>query len=53
MKTEYDKDQGLALVESDEEAVDFRSVTPVMVAKQSAAIFVGPYDERFRKNQKE
>ena len=32
MKTEYDKDQGFALVESDEEAVELRSVTLVMAA---------------------
>ena len=32
MKTEYDKDQGSALVASDEEAVELRSVTPVMAA---------------------
>jgi len=32
VKTEYDKDQGIALAESDEEAVELRSVTPVMAA---------------------
>ena len=32
VKTEYDEDQGAALVESDEEAVELRSVTPVMAA---------------------
>jgi len=49
VKTEYDQDQGLVLVESDEEAVELRSVTPVLAAKYSAAIFVGPSGERFRK----
>lgn len=34
---------------SDEEAVELRSVTPVMAAKHSAAFFVGPSGERFRK----
>ena len=32
VKTEDDEDQGTALVESDEEAVELRSVTPVMAA---------------------
>lgn len=49
VKTEYGKDQGAALVEPDEEAVELRSVTPVMAVKHSAAIFVGPSGERFRK----
>ena len=34
---------------SDEEAVELRSVTSVMAAKHSAAFFVGPSGERFRK----
>ena len=37
VKTEYGKGQGTALVEPDEEAVELRSVTPVMAAKHSAA----------------
>ena len=41
VKTEYDKDQGFALVEPDEEAVELRSITAVMAAKYSAAIFCG------------
>ena len=53
VKTEYGKDQGAALVEPDEEAVELRSVTPVMAAKHSAAIFVGPSGERFRKSRKD
>ncbi len=51
-KTKYDKDQGVALVEPDEEAVELRSVTPSTAAKHSAAFFVGPFGERFRKNRK-
>ena len=50
MRTEYDEDQGAALVESDEEAVELRSAALLrMAAKHSAAIFVGPSGERFRK----
>ena len=50
VKTEYDEDQGAALVESDEEAVELRSTALLrMAAKHSAAIFVGPSGERFRK----
>jgi len=50
VKTEYDKDQGFALVESDEEAVELRSNAHLrMAAKYSAAIFVGPSGERFHK----
>ena len=50
VKTEYDKDQGFALVESDEEAVELRSTAHLrMAAKYSAAIFVGPSGERFHK----
>ena len=50
MKTEYDEDQGISLVESDEEAVELRSTALLrMAAKHSAAIFVGPSGERFRK----
>ena len=50
VKTEYDKDQGLALVESDEEAVELRSTAHLrMAAKHSAAIFVEPSGERFCK----
>ena len=50
VKTEYDEDQGVALVESDEEAVELRSTALLrMAAKHSAAIFVGPSGERFRK----
>ena len=53
MKTEYDKDQGFALVESDEEAVELRSVTPVMVANTQRLFFAEPSDKRFRKNRKD
>ena len=50
VKTEYDEDQGAALVEPDEEAVELRSTAHLrMAAKHSAAIFVGPSGERFRK----
>ena len=50
VKTEYGKDQGAALVEPDEEAVELRSTALLrMAAKRSAAIFVGPSGERFRK----
>ena len=50
VKTEYDEDQGAALVEPDEEAVELRSTAYLrMAAKHSAAIFVGPSGERFRK----
>ncbi len=50
VRTEYDEDQGAALVESDEEAVELRSAALLrMAAKHSAAIFVGPSGERFRK----
>ena len=50
VKTEYDEDQGAALVEPDEEAVELRSTAHLrMAAKHSAAIFVGPSSERFRK----
>ena len=50
VKTEYGKDQGAALVEPDEEAVELRSTALLrMAAKHSAAIFVGPSGERFRK----
>ena len=50
VKTEYDEDQGAALVESDEEAVELRSTALLrMAAKHSAAIFVGSSGERFRK----
>ena len=52
MKTEYDKDQGFALVESDEEAVELRSVTEVMAAKYSAAFFVGPSGDGSAKSRK-
>ena len=39
VKTEYGKDQGTALVESDEEAVELRSIALLrMAAKHSAAI---------------
>ena len=42
VKTEYDEDQGDALVESDEEAVELRSTALLrMAAKHSAAIFCG------------
>ena len=42
VKTEYDEDQGAALVESDEEAVELRSTALLrMAAKHSAAIFCG------------
>ena len=42
VKTEYDEDQGVALVESDEEAVELRSTALLrMAAKHSAAIFCG------------
>ena len=52
MKTEYDEDQGAALVESDEEAVELRYTALLrMAAKHSAAFFVGPSSERFRKKQ--
>ena len=54
VKTEYGKDQGAALVEPDEEAVELRSTARLrMAAKHSAAIFVGPSGERFRKNGKD
>lgn len=54
VKTEYGKDQGLALVEPDEEAVELRSTAHLrMAAKHSAAIFVGPSSERFRKSRKD
>ena len=50
VKTEYGEDQGIALVEPDEEAVELRSTALLrMAAKHSAAIFVGPSGERFRK----
>ena len=50
VKTEYGEDQGIALVEPDEEAVELRSTAHMrMAAKHSAAIFVGPSGERFRK----
>ncbi|MBQ6578753.1 MAG: hypothetical protein IJL91_13595 [Bacteroidales bacterium] len=50
VKTEYDEDQGPALVEPDEEAVELRSTALLrMAAKHSAAIFVEPPGERFRK----
>ena len=50
VKTEYGKDQGSALVEPDEEAVELRSSALLrMAAKHSAAIFVGSSGERFRK----
>ena len=52
VKTEYDEDQGVALVEPDEEAVELRSTALLrMAAKHSAAIFVGPSGERFRKKR--
>ena len=42
VKTEYDEDQGPALAESDEEAVELRSTALLrMAAKHSAAIFCG------------
>ena len=42
VKTEYDEDQGAALVEPDEEAVELRSTALLrMAAKHSAAIFCG------------
>ena len=42
VKTEYGKDQGAALVEPDEEAVELRSTAHLrMAAKHSAAIFCG------------
>lgn len=54
VKTEYDEDQGAALVESDEKAVELRSTAHLrMAAKQSAAIFVEPSGERFRKSRKD
>ena len=54
VKTEYDEDQGAALVEPDEEAVELRSTARLrMAAKHSAAIFVGPSGERFRKSRKD
>ena len=54
VKTEYGKDQGAALVEPDEEAVELRSTAHLrMAAKRSAAIFVGPSGERFRKKRKD
>ena len=54
VKTEYDEDQGAALVESDEEAVELRSTALLrMAAKHSAAIFVGPSGERFHKSRKD
>jgi hypothetical protein len=50
METECGKDQGAALVEPDEEAVELRSTAHLrMAAKHSAAFFVGPSGERFRK----
>ena len=50
VKTEYGKDQGAALVEPDEDAVELRSTAHLrMAAKHSAAIFVGPSGERFHK----
>ena len=50
VKTEYDEDQGPALVEPDEEAVELRSTALLrMAAKHSAAIFVEPPGEWFRK----
>jgi hypothetical protein len=46
VKTEYGKDQGTALVEPDEEAIELRSTALLrMAAKHSAAIFVGPSGE--------
>ena len=49
VKTEYGEDQGIALVEPDEEAVELRSTALLqMAAKHSAAIFVGASGERFR-----
>ncbi len=54
VKTEYGKDQGAALVEPDEEAVELRSTAHLrMAAKHSSAIFVGPFGERFRKSRKD
>lgn len=54
VKTEYGKDQGSALVEPDEEAVELRSTALLrMAAKHSAAIFVGPSGERSRKSRKD
>lgn len=54
VKTEYGKDQGSALVEPDEEAVELRSTALLrMAAKHSAAFFVGPSGERFRKTRKD
>lgn len=44
------KAKAAALAESDEEAVELRSTNHLrMAAKHSAAIFVGPSSERFRK----
>ena len=41
VKTEYDEDQGVALVEPDEEAVELRYTALLrMAAKHSAAIFI-------------
>ena len=54
VKTEYGKGQGTALVEPDEEAVELRATAHLrMAAKHSAAIFVGPSGERFRKSRKD
>ena len=53
VKTEYEEDQGAALVEPDEEVVELRSTALLrMAAKMSAAIFVEASGERFRKNRK-
>jgi hypothetical protein len=54
VKTEYGKDQGVALVEPDEEAVELRSTAHLrMAAKHSAAIFEESFGERFLKNRKD
>lgn len=49
-KPNMTKAKAVALAESDEEAVELRSTAHLrMAAKHSAAIFVGPSSERFRK----
>ena len=40
VKTEYDEDQGAALVESDEEAVELRSTALLRMAAKHSAIFL-------------
>ena len=47
------KSKALPWSKSDEEAVELRSVTPVMAAKILSGFFIGPSGERFHKNRKE